>query len=68
MNQYLSSNFDINYIWTEGNTTTRDIWTKWFSGFYPKALKTLWITTWGDGLKAGSEKWDDLKFDIDLNL
>ena len=29
------------------------------SGFYQNVLKNTWVTHWGDGLRAGTEKWDD---------
>ena len=33
----------------------------WTSGLYPNDIEnpSIWISHWGDGLKAGNEKWDD---------
>ena len=47
------------WIWTGGSTTSQDTCTKCTSGYYPNSSKIQWITLWGDGLKAGTEKWDD---------
>ena len=47
------------YVWTGGSPTTKDTCTLWSAGFYPDITKASWITLWGDGLRAGSEKWDD---------
>ena len=47
------------YIWTGGSTSSKDTWTKWTSGYYPNSSKTVCQTSWSDGLRAGSEKWDD---------
>ena len=47
------------YIWTGGSTSSKDTWTKWTSGYYPNSSKTVCQTLCGDGLRAGSEKWDD---------
>ena len=49
------------WVWTGGSPTSRDTCTFWSSGFYQNdvANPTAWLTHWGDGLRAGSEKWDD---------
>ena len=53
------STIESGYIWVGGSTTSKDTWTKCQSGYYPNSSKSQWVTTWGDGLRAGSEKWDD---------
>ena len=50
------------YIWTGGSLTSKDTCIKWSAGFYPDSTKANCITTWGDGLRAGSEVWDDTNF------
>ena len=47
------------YSCSGGTTLSQDTWTLWTSGLYPNGAKSQWIPTCGDGLKAGSEKWDD---------
>ena len=47
------------YAWTGGSLTSKDTCTLWSAGFYPDSTKASWITVWGDGLRAGSEVWDD---------
>ena len=47
------------YAWTGGSLTSKDTCTLWSAGFYPDSTKASWITLWGDGLRAGSEAWDD---------
>ena len=47
------------YAWTGGSLTSKDTCTLWSAGFYPDSTKASWIPTWGDGLRAGSEAWDD---------
>ena len=53
------STVESGYIWVGGSTTSKDTWTKCQNGYYPNSSKSQWVTTWGDGLRAGSEKWDD---------
>ena len=52
---------ETSWVWSGGSPTSRDICTYWSSGFYQNDATnpTVWLTHWGDGLKAGSEKWDD---------
>ena len=48
-----------NYIWTGGSTTSVSVWTAWPAGYSPNTAKNAWVTVWGDGLRAGTEQWDD---------
>ena len=48
------------YSCTGGSTTSKDIWVRWSAGFYQDSSNpTSWIPHCGDGLRAGSEAWDD---------
>ena len=49
------------YICNGGSQTSKDTCTLWTSGLYPNDIEnpSIWISHWGDGLKAGNEKWDD---------
>ena len=49
------------WVWSGGSPTSRDKCTFWSSGLYQNdpLNPTTCITHWGDGLRAGSEKWDD---------
>ena len=51
------------WVWTGGSLTSKDTCTKWYSssGYYQNNLlnPTEWVTHCGDGIRAGSEKWDD---------
>ena len=49
------------WVWSGGSLTTKDIWIYWTEGLYQNdaANPTLWVPHWGDGRKAGNEKWDD---------
>ena len=49
------------WIWSGGSLTAKDIWIYWTEGLYQNdvANPTLWIPHWGDGKRAGNEKWDD---------
>ena len=49
------------WVWSGGSLTAKDIWTNWTEGLYQNdaANPTLWVPHWGDGKKAGNEKWDD---------
>ena len=53
------SSVDSGWVCSGGSTTSKDIWTKWSAAFYPNSAKSQCITTCGDGLRAGSETWDD---------
>ena len=46
---------------THHNSSTKDTCTKCGSGFYQNdsSNPTTWVTSWGDGLRVGTEKWDD---------
>ena len=52
---------DAGWVWSGGSTTTRDTCTFCTSGFYQNdaTTPTVWVTHWGDSLRAGTEKWDD---------
>ena len=49
------------WVWSGGSLTAKDIWIYWADGLYQNdaANPTLWVPHWGDGRKAGNEKWDD---------
>ena len=48
------------YSWAGGSLTSIDTWIKWSSGLYQDISNpSKWIPKWGDGLRAGTEKWDD---------
>ena len=53
------STIESGYAWTGGSLTSKDTCTLWSAGFYPDSAKANWVPTWGDGLRAGSEAWDD---------
>jgi cysteine-rich repeat protein len=52
---------ETSWVWTGGSVSSRDICIEWTSGFYQNdaTTPTLWVTLWGDGKKAGTEKCDD---------
>ena len=52
---------EINYVWSGGTSNSKDTWSLWISGFYQNdpLNPTTCITHWGDGKRAGNEKWDD---------
>ena len=48
------------YSWYGGSVTSKDTWVKWSAGYHQDTSNpTQWITIWGDGFRAGSEKCDD---------
>ena len=47
------------YVWSGGSSTSKDVWVQWTTGFTVDSTKSNWIPIWGDGLRVGSEKWDD---------
>ena len=55
------SGVETSWVWDGGSSTTKDTCTFWSSGFYQNdpINPTIWVTHWGDGLRAGTEKWDD---------
>ena len=53
------STIESGYAWTGGSLTSKDKCTLWSAGLYPDSTKANWMPTWGDGLRAGSEAWDD---------
>ena len=53
------SSIETGYVWAGGSPTSHDTCTFWTSGFYQNGAKSLWVTNWGDGLRAGAEKCDD---------
>ena len=57
----LCTSVESSWVWSGGSTTTRDTCTYCSSGWYQNdaTTPTTWVTHWGDGLKAGSEKCDD---------
>ena len=34
-------------------------WIPWITGYYSASGDPIWHTIWGDGLRVGSEQWDD---------
>ena len=52
---------ETNYVWSGGSSNSKDTWSLWSSGFYQNdpLNPTACITHWGDGKRAGNEKWDD---------
>ena len=52
---------EASWVWSGGTTTTKDTWTFCTAGLYQNdaTTPTLWVTHWGDSLRAGSEKCDD---------
>ena len=52
---------ETNYVWSGGTSNSKDTWSFWSSGFYQNdpLNPTTCITHWGDGKRAGNEKWDD---------
>ena len=54
------ANIEIDYKWSGGNASTKDTWVKCDPGYHTNPSDTTqWIIVWGDGLRAGTEKWDD---------
>ena len=48
------------YKCSGGSTYSSDSWSKWGTGYYTNYSDTTQcITKWGDGVRKGSEKWDD---------
>ena len=47
------------FVWSGGSLTSKDIWTKWSSGYYQNSSKDQCISKWGDGLRVSPEYWDD---------
>ena len=48
------------YSCSGGSVTSKDTWAKWDPGYIQDISNpSKWITVCGDGLRAGSEKWDD---------
>ena len=39
--------------------TNASNWILWSTGFYSVSGEPVWHTIWGDGLRVGSEQWDD---------
>ena len=55
-----SCTIESTYSWAGGSLTSIDTWVSWSSGFYQDISNpSKWIPKWGDGLRAGTEKWDD---------
>ena len=50
---------ETNYVWSGGSSTSKDTCTACSAGYYQNTGKTAWETHWGDGLRVGSEGWDD---------
>ena len=48
-----------NYIWVGGSSNSIDICTLCSPGIYTNKEHNFWLPRWGDGLRAGDEKWDD---------
>ena len=48
-----------NYICTGGTTSSKDTWSACSAGYSPNTGKTACQTVCGDGLRAGTESWDD---------
>ena len=53
------SSIETGCIWTGGSSISKDTCTLWSSGYSPNLSKSVCITVWGDGLRVGSEVWDD---------
>ena len=54
------SSVETGFKWSGGTTTSKDVWTAWDPGYYTDFTDTTqWIIKWGDGLRVGTEKWDD---------
>ena len=48
------------YKCSGGSLYSSDSWSKWATGYYTNFSDTTQcITKWGDGVRKGSEKWDD---------
>ena len=52
---------ETSWVCTGGSPTAKDVWSFWSSGWYQNdaTTPTTWVTHWGDGFEAGTEKWDD---------
>ena len=59
MKWWLISNRFPGFVWSGGSTTTKDLCSSCAHGFYPNSNQNKWKTTWGDGIVAGDEEWDD---------
>ena len=55
------SSVETGWVWIGGSTTSRDTCTFWTAGFYQNSASNpeTWVPHWGDGLRVGTEKWDD---------
>ena len=55
------STVEAGWVCSGGSPTSIDSCTKWPNGYYQNnaANPTAWVTLWGDGFEAGTEKWDD---------
>ena len=55
------SAIEANYQCTGGSTSSKDVWSLWTAGFYQQGTTSpnSWVSKWGDGLRVGSESWDD---------
>ena len=58
---YDCSAIETNWVWSGGSTTSKDTWTECMPGYHQNSVSgpTSWVTIWGDGLEAGTEKCDD---------
>ena len=56
-----SCTIESGYSCSGGSVTSKDTWAKWDPGYIQDISNpSKWITVCGDGLRAGSEKWDDV--------
>ena len=55
------TSIDSGWVCSGGSSSSADTCTKWPAGYHQNDATnpTTCVTVWGDGLKAGTEKWDD---------
>ena len=55
------TSIDSDWICSGGSSSSADTCTKWPAGYHQNDATnpTTCVTVWGDGLRAGTEKWDD---------
>ena len=55
------SSVESGYVCSGGNSTSKDKWTICANGYYQNDASnpTTCVTKWGDGIRKGSEAWDD---------
>ena len=47
------------FVWATGNILVAQTWVKCTTAFYPNSDKSACVPQWGDGMRVGSEVWDD---------